>query len=498
MDIDLTLALFFGNLVAAIVVHSFLAANKPHTLTKTYIRLSQTLFIVFVLLEMVFSIFLMTGLEAGKVYTWSYFEAIMVDNIGAILILITTLLFILAAIFSIYYIKPDFFNTYGMLFYALNLGIVLVFVSHNFFLLFIFWEFMVLTGYVLVIYDKTPEAFEAGYKYLVISSIGSLSVLCGLGLLTSFSPTLNFGAISPDILTTFTGKLALGLMVLGFGVTGGIVGMNQWLADAHPAAPAPVSALLSGVIVKGGVFAIFRTLSELVPNLSVGSSILTAMIAVGLVTMTEGNLMVLAQFQRKDRMDFKRILAYSTTVHLGFLLLIVGINTPLARLALVYHILNHALAKGLLFFISGYFIHEYKTKDIRDLKSFSLASSDKMTMFAMFVALMSLGGLPLTGGFVSKLLIVISLFNETVGASNGTAVFLLIALIIAVINSAFAFGTYLWLIKDLIFDTNVEEPVTPKINHKNYLNIFFVSISLIIILLGIMPFLILGYVTPML
>lgn len=439
--------------------------------------------------EFAVSVLLFIDITADGKYVY-LFNVLGIDNLSATLLLITNLIFMFAAIFSIYYMDDLRMGSFSTLFFALQLGIELVLISAHFFVLFIAWELMVLTGYVLVVFDKNKESFEAGLKYLVLSSMGSLFVLSGLGFLLAIIPDFSFKELGPlNVLTGSTsllGKLAISFFIIGFGVTAGIVALNQWLPDAHPAAPAPISAILSGLIVKVGIYALYRTLSLLVSPLNINASPTALLVILGLITMLEGNTMVLAQLQRTDIVDFKRILAYSTTVHLGYLLLVVGIQTELGQIALIYHIINHAVAKSLLFLISGYFIHVFHTRDLRILSQYGIGRNDKLLGFCIAVALFSLGGLPLTGGFVSKFLILATLYSQMSVATGIMTDVVFWGLFIAVINSVFAFVGYLWILKKLVF-----APATKSyegISTRTWVKWLFLLLALLIIALGIFPF----------
>ena len=440
----------------------------------------------------ILSVLLWLEVKDESVITASFTKGLSVDWLSATLAVLFQFIFLIAGLFSIYYINEKRYGSFFTMFFALQVGLSLVVFASNFFILFVFWELMVVSGYVLVVFEKRDESLEAGFKYLVMSSTGSLVLLLGIALLTGLVDSLNFVDIlaTDDIASSTTGKIAIGLIIVGFGVTAGIVALNQWLPDAHPAAPAPVSALLSGIIVKAGIYGIYRSVTLLVPSVG-GFETNTSQILliVGLLTMTEGNIMVLAQLQRQDRIDFKRILAYSTTVHLGYLLMVVGIQSDIGKIALMFHIINHALAKGLLFLISGYLVRTYRSRDLRDLQG--IGRNDKLIGFVLFTCFMSLGGLPLTGGFISKLLILISVYNETSLATGFAYDLIFWALVIAVVNSALAFGGYLWILKEMVFNTPSVD-LEAKEGENSYVKLLFLSIALIILILGIFPQLLLA------
>ena len=271
--------------------------------------------------------------NAGSNFRLEPFKGFALDWLSLSIISIANLLFVIVSLFSIYYIDKNRLGVYYTMLGGLQLGVNLVLLANHFFLLFVFWELMVISGYILVVFENQAESYEAGFKYLTMSSMGSLFMLLGIALLTSLVPDLSFDSIKKiNILDTFTGRLAMSCLIIGFGVTAGFVFLNQWLADAHPAAPAPISSLLSGIIVKLGIYGIYRTQTILLHPLSLNFSSSTIIVIIGIITMTEGNFMVISQFLRNDTIDVKRILAYSTTVHLGYLLLVVGFNSELGKI----------------------------------------------------------------------------------------------------------------------------------------------------------------------
>ncbi|MCY3411254.1 MAG: NADH dehydrogenase [Candidatus Heimdallarchaeota archaeon] len=421
----------------------------------------------------------------GKLYF--SIDNLAVDSLSAILLIIVQGLYLVIALFSLYYFSPEKYGNYFTLFFVLDLGLILSLCSDNLFVLFISWELMVLTGYILVVFSQTKKAYEAGIKYLVISSFGSLEILFGLGLLTASVSSLDYDdlLVHGGIMDTFLGKFAFAFIIMGFGVTAGMIFLNQWLPDAHPEAPSPVSAILSGIVVKIGIYALYRCFMLLAPDSLFSSSASQLMIIIAILTMSEGNIMVFAQFMRNDITDFKRILAYSTTVHLGFLLLVVPIQSEFTKYALLFHIANHGLAKVMLFLLSGYIITRYGTRDLKKLRG--IGSKDKLLGLSLFIGLMSLGGLPGTGGFVSKLMIILSFYqrHEFMGPLSTT---FNISLILILLNSVLAFIGYLWMIKYLIFDKTNENQVINDESKLTWLaRIVLIALILAILILGFMP-----------
>ena len=357
---------------------------------------------------------------------------------------------------------------------------------------------MVISGYVLVSFNRTIEAFEAGFKYLIISSIGSLFMLLGIGLLSGLVKSLNFSDIisqNQNLLSNDLGKLAFAFIFIGFSTTGGAFILNQWLPDAHPEAPAPVSSLLSGIVVNIGIYGIYKLFilfsasnNDYLTNYS------KIVLFIGLLTMFEGSLLVFAQF-KKEYIDIKRILAYSTISHMGLLITITPLGSELSFIALIYHIFSHSLSKSLLFLMAGYLQLTYHTRDVKSLSG--AGRKDKLTGIVMMIGLLSLGGFPGTSGFISEVLIFMSIFSS--GLNVSSSIFLIIVLLV-IFNSVLAFAGYLWLIKYLVFneESEIVKNTTKVINNEIIIKYTVLEISLLILLLGFFPNILIDFITNLL
>jgi multicomponent Na+:H+ antiporter subunit D len=419
--------------------------------------------------------------------TSEYLGYISITSFGSIFLVIISFGFLLISIYSSYYIESNKISMYYTFYFTILLGMQGVILTTHLFVLFVIWELMVIVGYGLVAFEKNDEALEAGLKYIIMSSFGSLFLLFGIALVTIISPGLSFETImaQDNLMGSLIGRLAFGFIIMGFGFTAGIIFLNQWLPDAHPAAPATISALLSGLLVKMGIYGIYKTYQLFMPQNTLTSYESQIIIVLGILTMIEGNIMVIAQLQR-EVIDFKRILAYSTTVHLGYLMLTIANTDVPTQLALIYHIINHALAKGTLFLVSGWFIHYYHTRDLKILKG--VGRKDKVLGVILFISLMSLAGLPTTGGFISKFLILSNLYSSYDKA--GLDLFIFIILLLAVINSAFAFGGYMWIVKYLIMDEPSDNIIKMTGRDASVYKSVFIGLTTLIMVFGLIPWII--------
>lgn len=399
--------------------------------------------------------------DSGK----NYFYA---DGISVFFLVVFSFIFLTACLYSVTYMMDEKnVGLYYALIFALFAGLNAIVISRDLFALFVAWELMAICGYSLVAWNKTErEPVEAGFKYLIMSSFGSLSFLFGIAIVFGLTGDVTFSSLqrtdatgAATAMDSTMGHLAIIFMLLGFAVVASAILLNQWLPDAHPAAPTPVSALLSGVVVKAGAYGILRTMTEFLRDSTeagaldqlanvAGSNWTQLLVVLGLLTMTEGNILVLAQFMRKDQKDIKRILAYSTTVHLGYIMLGIGICSRDALVAVLYHVLNHATAKALLFMVAGWIYLRLHTRELDEMRG--IGSRDPYVAIALMIGAFSLGGVPLTGGFISKFLILVATFQTD-------ASWALPVVVIAIANSAVAFFGYLWLIKYIVMDKPSEK-----------------------------------------
>jgi len=298
---------------------------------------------------------------------------------------------------------------------------------------------MGITSYSLVAFRKELWGpIEAGFKYMIMGSIGSTILFFGMALLYGMSGTLNFAQLSSVLRgqpVNMWYNLIFTLLIIGFGVKSAIVPMHTWLPDAHPEAPSPISAMLSGIFIETGLYAMIRVLFILFEP----SFFKIPLAALAIITMTLGNFLALGQD------DVKRLLAYSSIAQIGYML--IGLSTGLVYglMGTMLHIFNHSLMKGLAFLSAGSIVHEAGTRDINELKG--IGRMMPITTMALIISFLGLGGVPGTNGFISKFV----LFNSTLGSG------LLILAVFGVLNSALSMVYYLRVIMSLISEDTAGE-----------------------------------------
>jgi multicomponent Na+:H+ antiporter subunit D len=264
--------------------------------------------------------------------------------------------------------------------------------------LFVWFEVAALASYGLTgFFLERPIALEAAFKILVLTTIASFAIFIGAGLLDATTGALNFGqlhaALRGHLSTPDT--VALGLLIAGFATKAGLVPFHGWLADAHTAAPGPVSALFSGLMVNLGVVAIGRLVFQVYG--AARTPVLGLLMTVGLISAVAGALLALAQD------DLKRLLAYDTVAQVG--IMITGLATGAAAgiAGATYHLVNHALFKGLLFLCAGAIVH--RTGATRLSEMGGLARRMPVVAAAFVLGVLSIAGIPPFNGYISLSLI---------------------------------------------------------------------------------------------
>jgi len=285
-----------------------------------------------------------------------------------------------------------------MITYVSTLGI---FISENILNLFTFFEIMSFASYPLIIHDEDEEAHEAGTTYMSMAVAGGLILLMGIFLTFSYTQTLNISEISKILPSLgFVKYVISGLLIIGFGIKAGLVPLHIWLPKAHPAAPTPASAVLSGVLVKTGIYGIMVTIIFLM-NSDIYLSNL--MLVIGFLNIFTGGILALFP------VNIKKALAYSTISQLGYIFLGIGLigifkeHGYLALYGTIYHIFNHAVFKVLLFMGMGIIYMITHELDVNKLYGFGRFKPILKTTF--FIGLCAIIGMPGFNGYLSKTLI---------------------------------------------------------------------------------------------
>jgi hydrogenase-4 component B len=336
--------------------------------------------------------------------------SVRLDGLGAFFLLIVSLLALAISIYSLGYAKGFFGRknvaALGAFFNALLLATTLVVTAADIWLFLIGWELMALTAYCLLSFEhEKPETRAAGVLYFIMSHLDAGCVIGGFLLLFQASGDYGFASLHDLGATMSPGKrdAAFVLFLLGFGIKAGIVPLHIWLPAAHPVAPSNVSAFMSGVLIKTGIYGLTRVCFDFLgtPPLWWGVTVLT----VGTVSAVLGVLYALMEH------DLKRLLAYHSIENIGIILMGLGAallflhtgHPLLATLGLVaglYHTINHASFKGLLFLGAGAVLHATGTRNMEEMGG--LIKRMPQTAFFFLVGAVAISALPPLNGFVSE------------------------------------------------------------------------------------------------
>lgn len=344
----------------------------------------------------------------------------VIDGLSKLLLLIISLIGFLAIIYSLSYTKQytaerKFYVLFSLMVAGMN-GIV---ISGDIFNIYVFLEIAAISSYALVAFGVEKQQLEASFKYQVLGGVASIIILLSIGLIYWNTGTLNIADISRQLSANSLAMPGIGvfikfvsvLLIAGFGLKAAIFPFHSWLPDAHSSAPSPISAMLSGVLIKAvGIYVIFRLFFNIFP---ISYEFAMTITVLGTLSMVIGGLLAIGQW------DIKRLLAYSSISQMGYVIVGVGVgmlilsrngSKEIAALAIaggLFHLINHAAFKSLLFLNAG--AVEYRTK-IRNMKQLGgLSEVMPITSGTSMIGSLAISGIPPFNGFFSKLIIIIAL-----------------------------------------------------------------------------------------
>jgi len=327
---------------------------------------------------------------------------LVLDYLSLFLLVLISVIGFISALYSLQYLEHftgrwNFFSLYMLMITGMN-GVVL---SGDFFNLYVFMEISLISAYSLVAFGTEAEELEAAFKYATMGAITSTMILFGIGILYSLTSTLNMADVGIHLETMGTKRilyLVYGLFIAGFGLKTALVPFHAWLPDAHPSAPAPISAMLSGVLIKTlGVYALVRIFFNIFGAPQV---VLTILLILGTLSIVIGGFLAFVQW------DYKRLLGFSSISQVGYIILGIGLGTPLGILGGILHLLYHGIFKSLMFLNSGAVEYATGSRDLRAMGG--LSKPLKVTSATSLIGTFAISGVPPFNGFFSKLIIIIA------------------------------------------------------------------------------------------
>ena len=320
-----------------------------------------------------------------------------IDIVGSIFAVLMSTMWLLAAVFALEYLGHDAHERSFQAFYMTVLSALIgQCYAGSMITLYVFYELMTLLSVPLVVHERTPQAVAAGIKYLIYSIFGAMLGLLGIFFFNHYLGSVTFTPGGMASAAPQTGLLVITfLVILGFGTKAGMFPMHGWLPTAHPVAPAPASAVLSGVITKAGVLAVIRVVYFLVGASALrGTWVQTAFLVLTLITVFMGSMLAYREPLLKKR------LAYSTVSQVSYVLFGLACMHPVAFGGALLHVVAHSTIKDALFLCAGAIIHQTGKTYVRDLRG--IGKEMPITIWCWTIASLGLIGIPPTGGFVSK------------------------------------------------------------------------------------------------
>ncbi len=410
-----------------------------------------------------------------------------VDALSAYFGLMISAIMFLVSIYSIWYLRGrGGYEWYYTLLLGLEAGMIGCVYTGDAFNLFVMIEVLSVAAYGLVVFYRTShEAVEAGMKYSLIGATATTIYFIALVFIYGSFGTLNMADIAlksrGGSYFPFSGSvvgnihlataIALALSMWTFTFKAAVVPNHFWLPDAHPAAPTPISAVLSGLVVKVGVYSIIRftytlfgmdSLSPIANSVNVIMKLL--MLLGALSALTASALMIVQR-------DIKRLIAYSTIMHVGLIVMGASLGTSIGIEAALYHALNHAIGKALLFLSAGVLINVAMSRDIDAISG--VGRYLPLTTFTLIAAILSLEGLPPFAGFFSKLL----LYQAFIDSG------LIVLAMVLIISSAFALLAYIKLLYGVYFKLPIKE--LKKVKEEAIYLIPLLTLTALLVILGV-------------
>lgn len=324
-----------------------------------------------------------------------------IDGTGRLFVTIVSVVWLAAGFYAFVYMKHEgeekrYFGLY-LLLYGVLVGLDF---SGNLITMYLFYELMTLVSMPLVLHNGSREAIMAALKYLFYSMCGAYGGLFGILFLYRYCDSLTFtagGTLNPAVAQGHMGILliAVFVMLIGFGAKAGMLPLHAWLPAAHPVAPSPASAVLSGIIVKSGVLAVIRTVYYIVgPDFIRGTWVQYAWMSLTLLTVFMGSMLAFREPVLKKR------LAYSTVSQVSYILFGLSLLTPTAMAGALLHTVFHAFIKCGLFLTAGVFLYEFGYTRVEQLTG--IGKKQPRTLWCYTIFSLALIGIPPTCGFVSK------------------------------------------------------------------------------------------------
>ena len=424
---------------------------------------------------------------AGSRYVESYYWlptlnsslTLFVDGISFSMAIMTLVLILVAALYSIGYMsekkgQAEYYTLLTLLF----IGLVGVFIASNLMFFYFCWEIMLVPTYFIIGGWGSKDSYKTAFKFFIFTHAGAVFVLLGIGAIFMLTGSLDMFQAQTALMNAQQGivKWILLSFTVGFAVKMAVVPVHIWLPDTYSEAPAPMSALLSGVITGAGAYAMLRiSMGTVFPAISAtifGNQFLYGLAFFGILSAFFGSLIALVVN------DIKKIIAYSSIAHMGYILFGLSLfPIPVAIIGTALHLLTHGISKGLLFLSAGAIIKSFKTRDIREMGG--LAMKNPIVATCSTIAGLSIAGIPLFACFISEILI----FVGAVQKINVNENFIL-PVVLMLIATVLSLGYILRFIRQVLLGV---APLEKTQIVPFYMKVSLIILAVFVVILGVWP-----------
>ncbi len=413
----------------------------------------------------------------GNIIHFTLFEVLdnleisfRVDILSFSLAILASFVWMLVTIYSIDYMKHEHAVNRYYVTLLFTLGSCMgVFMAGDLFTLFIFLELMSLVAFVLIVHEETTAALKAAYKYLIVVIIGGLALFAAVAIVFELAGTLSLD--QRGLITEYSTLAAVAFVffLLSFGMKMGMFPVHIWLPDAHPVAPSPASALLSGIMLKTGAYGLLRVIFHVFTLEMMRETWFDTLLAIiAIITILLGSMVAITQD------NLKRRLAYSSIGQMGYILLGMAILTERALIGDIFHIFSHALMKSALFLAAGAIILKTGKTSVKELAG--IGHQMPYTMICFTLAALAMIGIPPFSGFVSK-------WTLGIGALDAGLFFHVLVLMVSSLLSALY---YLPIIISAFWGVKATSQI--RINEVPYKMLFPIAVLAVsTILFGLFP-----------
>jgi NADH-quinone oxidoreductase subunit M len=408
-----------------------------------------------------------------------------VDGISISMVILTLTITLAAVLFSINYMAgKKNLATYYALTALLISGLVGVFMSSNLLLFYFFWELMVIPAYFILGNWGYKDSYRAAFKFFIYTHAGAIFIVLGIGGIFALTNTLDIFQAAQLLMGANAEWVKWILLAVtgGFAVKMAIVPLHSWLPDAYAEAPAPMSALLSGVLTSAGAYAVIRiSLLTILPSLTFNSAMFATYFLYGLsifgvVSAFFGSFIALRET------DIKKVMAYSSISHMGYILFGFSLfPTQIAMDGTVLQIITHGLSKGLFFLSAGAIMSQLALRNIKDMGG--LAGKMPTTAVTSITAALSLSGTPPFACFISEVLIFMGAFQ----AIQAGASFFILPTALMLVSTVLSLAYSLRFISTVFFGPTKPGLDLKRIKLPKFMQASMIILAVLVIVIGIYP-----------